>query len=320
MDIVQLLKQFHINPAGPGQRHYRKGWVNLPCPFCSGHPGNHLGFCVDPKSRFFNRFVCHRCGGKGTFRALKAILRIEDDWRVSELIQRFGGTTGEWRPQQKPAKRIIREIRLPPNSKKLTSVAGAASYLKSRGFDPEEIEEVWGVVATGPNSKVGRVDYSFRLIIPVTLGGKVVTYQSRDWTGKCDPKRKYLACLPEFESVPIKDTLYGLDQSDGMGMVRLMEGVTDVWRWGPGALGIFGMKVTQNQILEIIRRFDQAVLMLDEEGEARKKARQTAAELTCWGLETQRVRLPRGKDPGSMNQEELRRLGQWEEKEYGMGK
>ncbi len=315
MDVRRLFTDFHLPIASPGERHYHQGWLNTPCPFCSGNPGNHLGYCYDPTSRFFGRFVCYRCGGKGTLRVLSKLLRIDDDVRLIGIIAKYGITPGMRRPILPPTKRrkLAREADLPPLLRRLKEVPGAVRYLVGRKFDPEEIEGLWKVMATGPGSIIrsedGRsVDFSYRIIVPVFLKGKLVTYQGRDWTGKSS--KKYLACPPWAEDYPIKDTLYGADEAEESenNEVVLMEGVTDVWRYGPGAVACFGIKHRSSQIRELARRFDRVTVAFDPEGAAKIQARKIARELEEWGLEVKSTRLPRGKDPGDMNRNELKKI------------
>jgi len=318
MDIARLFTDFHLPIASPGERHYHQGWINTPCPFCSGNPGNHLGYCYDPTSKFFGRFVCYRCGGKGTLRVLSRLLRIDDEIRLIGIVAKYGIITSWTRNPPtttltKKKKLSTKEANLPPLIRCLKEVSGAVRYLRGRKFDPEEIEGLWKVMATGPGSVIrtgdGKsVDFSYRIIIPVFRKGKLVTYQGRDWTGKSS--KKYLACPPWAEGWPIKDTLYGVDEADdaGNGDAVLMEGVTDVWKYGPGAVACFGIKHRQTQIRELARRFDRVTIAFDPEGAARIQARKITRELEEWGLEVRSPRLPRGKDPGDMDREELRRM------------
>lgn len=310
MNLIKLFRDFHIPMASPGQRHYRQGWVNTPCPFCTGHPGNHLGYCIDSKSEFFGRFVCHRCGGKNTFRTISKLLGIEEEARVWSIIGQYGGATKRTILSTRMVLRPPRNVDLPPRTTRLMEVPGAIRYLKGRKFDPEEIEQVWKVMATGPGavvkSKDGKqLDFSYRLIIPVYHQDKLVTYQGRDWTGKSS--RKYLACLPELESRSIKSLLYGMDLVSTNETV-LMEGVTDVWRYGAGAVACFGVKYHQNQVRELLKRFDRIVMAFDPEAVAKIQTWKLMRELKENGVDVIRMKLPKGRDPGDMTREELFKL------------
>lgn len=311
MDIVRLFADFHVPIASPGQRHHRQGWVNTPCPFCTGNPGNHLGYCTDPRSEFFGRFVCHRCGGKGTLRVLARLLRVEDEGRLLAMMAKYGGAVPIRHLPPPRREKVPRTADLPPQMRCLREVPGAVRYLLGRGFNPEELGRDWDVRATGPGAVVrgkdgGGLDFSYRLIIPVYRHGKLVTYQGRDWTGKSP--RKYLACPPWAEGWPIKELLYGLDGETGDEVV-LMEGVTDVWRWGRGgAVACFGIKHRPAQVRELARRWDRVRVAFDPEAAAQGQARRIIRELEEWGLEVSKMRLPKGMDPGDMTREDLKSL------------
>jgi len=311
MNFHQLVKDFKLPYSSPGQRHYRQGWINMPCPFCSGNPGNHLGFCLDPSSIFHGRFVCHRCGGKNTFQVISKLLQITEEEKVWGLLFRYHITRSAPLPVTKPKLRMkpLRNVNLPPKTMCLGKVLGAVRYLRKRGFDFEELEALWGVQATGPGSLVnterGSLDFSYRLIIPIYHQDKLVTYQGRDWTGKST--KKYLFAPPEIESRSAKNLLYGLEKVESDEVV-LMEGVTDVWRYGKGAVACFGISYSQQQMLELAKRFTKVIVVFDWEARARLQARKLIKELEEWGVDCTMVKLPKGKDPAEMNREELKGL------------
>lgn len=315
MDILKLYKDHHIPIAGLGQRHYRHGWVNTPCPFCigSGKPGNHLGFCVDPQAEHYNSFVCYRCGGKKTLDAVAGILHVSQE-QARIIIASYGGISAVSSIIKPKVIKYTREAQLPPRTRRIQEVPGALKYVLNRKFDPDYLEQEWGVVATGPGSvvvikdgdKIIKVDYSYRLIIPVYYQGRLVTYQGRDWTGKISPK--YKAAHPSQEAASIKDILYGLDKAEGMRKVGLFEGVTDVWRGGPGFLSCFGIKYRRPQVLILIKRFEAVVVGFDPESQAKIQAQKIIRELREGGMVTSNFKTPKGKDPAEMESNKLREL------------
>jgi DNA primase len=191
----------------------------------------------------------------------------------------------------------------------LLSVPGACKYLTSRKFDPEELEVKWGVMATGPGAvlKLGdrTVDFSYRVIIPVYYKGKMVSYQGRDWTGRNSPK--YLSCPNAIEGMPIKSTVYGLDECQERQAV-VVEGAFDVWRIGPGAaVALFGIKHRLSQIKLMVERFDHITMLFDPEPRAKLQALSVARALESCGVGVRMIVLPSGdKDPADMSKDELR--------------
>jgi hypothetical protein len=313
MNALKLYQDHHIPYASPGQRHYREGWLNTTCPFCSGsNPGNHLGYCLDPKSQFYGAYVCFRCGGKGTVRTVAKLLGTTDP-QASIIVAQYGGVGPVVVPQRLPREErpaVIRSISLPPNTMELSKCQGALRYLKARRFDPEELSERWGVRATtnGAVVETGKwpIKYSFRLIIPIVYEGKVVSYQGRDWTNIQQPK--YLTCAKSVESVHHKDILYGLDLARGMEEVILVEGVTDVWRIGPGAVACFGIKYRAPQMLELVKRFKRVTVFFDPEPQAKEQARKIRNELQMRGVEVRMAHPPKGRDPADLTEDEVKEL------------
>jgi len=312
MNFLRLAQDHNLDIANPGDRGYRQGWVNVPCPFCTGNPGYHLGYCADSRSQFTGRFVCWRCGGKGELRAIESLLKISRREAIN-LLQAYGGSTYRPNTPKTPVSSPVgkRNIKLPPNTRPLASVAGAVKYCRKRGFDIEELETVWQVQATGPGSiiRVGDkpIDYSYRLIIPIYRDGVLVSYQGRDWTGRAGDK-KYLACPKELESLHHKDTLYGIDLCKDTVTGVLVEGVTDAWAVGPGAVACFGVKYREPQVRILAKRFREVTVLFDPDPAGKLQALKIINKLKERGVTVHRVRLPKGKDPADMNREELRRL------------
>lgn len=312
MNILKLYQDYRIPMPLSGHKHegLQKGWVNTSCPWCTGNFGYHLGFCINPSSRYFNGFYCYRCGGKKTFATLARILNVTED-QARDIARQYGGSSTIWRREKPLIKTREVEAELPPNTKKISEVAGAIRYLLKRGFNPDKLEAEWGIMATGPGAKVHMpsekyLDYSFRIIIPIYQGGKIVSYQGRDWTGKSG--RKYLACLPALEMIPIKHTLYGLDKCEGMGKGRLVEGVTDVWALGIGTVACYGIKYVPEQVKLLASRFKKLDLVFDPEPQAKIQARRIIRELEERGVRTRWRKLPKGKDPAELTEDEKRRV------------
>ena len=120
---------------------------------------------------------------------------------------------------------------------------------------------------------------------------------------------KYLSAAGMQKS----ELLYGLPQALAVtGPVVVMEGATDVWRYGPGAVALFGKSLSRTQELLLTHYFvgRPIVVMLDPDaaGEAvavQKKLRQLRATLPG----DNRVvlgQVPLGRDdPGACTRDEL---------------
>ena len=122
----------------------------------------------------------------------------------------------------------------------------AVAYLRLCGFDPVELDCVWGVTLAeyaAPRTRgaaaVGRI------IVPVRRNAITVGWQARyagdiDWQARATPK--YLTYFPKSQA------LYGIDEAAAAPRVVLVEGCTDVWRYGPGAVCGFGKGLSATQV------------------------------------------------------------------------
>lgn len=316
MDIVKLYRDFGVDYRTEGTKHNRPGWVNTPCPFCSGNPGYHLGYCIDVNSTFYKRFVCWRCGGKKTWETLSRLLKIEDSIQIKTIWTLYGGKASS-KIYRKPTKKkdLKKQAILPRNTTELARIKGACTYLQKRGFNWRKLEKTWGILATGPSAilpleEPGKsLDFSYRIIIPILRGGRIVSYQGRDWTGK--QGLKYIACPPEKEAYPIKKTLYGLDEAEGMEEVYIVEGVTDVWRMGSGWLSLFGAKYTKDQVREIAK-FKKVTIVLDPDEAGKLNSRKLCADLRENLLEVRIITL-KDKDIAELPKNQVLKIIRGEE-------
>jgi DNA primase len=175
------------------------------------------------------------------------------------------------------------------------------NYLSARGFNPDKLEYIWNLQGLGQNTDK---EYRWRIFIPVTYQGKMVTFQCRAISDSQMPP--YLACSAEREVRPIKECLYGLDQVEG-DEVLVVEGVTDVWRLGPGAVATFGTSWIQAQA-NLLKRFKKVFIGFDPEDEAQQKARELAYALMGIGPEVELIDFEAGTDPGDMSDAAARKV------------
>jgi DNA primase len=138
------------------------------------------------------------------------------------------------------------------------------------------------------------------VIAPLIVRDRWVSYVGRDITGMSS--MKYRPCPKEKEAIAHKSLLYGAhlvpDQS-----VLVVEGITDAWRMGPGAVALFGQKTTPKQMLAL-SRFERIFVMLDED--AQRSADRIAANLAVLGREVEVWKI--AGDPADMAPEEADKL------------
>ena len=301
MKIKQLYDDFHINYVmeNDEHRHARPGWVNTECVFCAGdNPGYHLGYNLDD-----NYFYCWRCGHHQTKKTLTKLLSVEYD-TVSDIIKRYtGGVKKAIRHKDKNA----------PASKQFSLPTGCGpmlrsheQYLLSRRFDPDKLRKIWGLLGTGPVSNLDGADYKLRIIAPIKWDGRIVSFQGRDITDR--HPHKYKTCSKERETIHHKKILYGL-QSYWKQTGIIVEGITDVWRFGPIASATFGIKFSTTQARIIAKSFKRIFIIYDPEPQAQQQARRLQREVKGFAKNPNVIVYNIiDIDPGSMDQTEANYL------------
>ena len=248
----------------PSKRE-RQGWLQINCPFCQDE-SFHLGYKLN--GGYFN---CYRCGGLGLIRVLRKLFPAEN---LKRLIDSYSSSVPIFRPPTPKKKRLIVDVELPTN---YPLKKAHQAYLLKRGFAPKRLEEDWGLRST---SHYGV--YAFRILIPVTYRGKVVSFQTRDITDKAEVP--YLAADAAIEARSIKHCLYGYDEARAFNrdFVVVFEGVPSVWRWGKGAVATFGVGYTPEQVL-LLSQWKTIVVWYDNDEAGLKNGKKLADELSVLG-------------------------------------
>lgn len=288
MNIIQLYKDFNVPFATEGHKHCREGWVNTTCPFCTGNPGMHLGYNMAD-----NYYVCWRCGWKATHKALALLIHVSEK-EAKEIARKYGGkshvkSTVTVRVGQK-------KFRLPPSTAPMND--RHKRYLTKRKFNPEVIEKIWDVQGTGPISLMDGISFSHRLVIPIYWENRIVSFQTRDITAK--HSLRYITCPEQREIVKHKHIFYQAIPTKDSDACICVEGVTDAWRFGYGAIATFGIKYTKYQVREISKRFKKVFVVFDDDPQAIKQSEKLTAELILRGVDAYSIKIQ--GDPGDMAQ------------------
>lgn len=292
-NVESFIKEYNVKTASMEDKHYRRGWINIKCPFCSGGEGFHLGYSTT--SHFW---ICYRCGWKSGVKVVSGLLGISFD-EADKVYKKFGGSAvvGDFEYNQEGYEYAVSEVW---KDRKLTipfsDSLGNRSlfYLRSRGMEGlrNNIEYFWGAVETknyGPDK--------FRLIAPIRYKGKTVSYIGRDLTEKS--KIKYKACSEKDAIVNHKLLLYGFDEAVNFvekdeKKIIIVEGIFDVWKVGPGAVATFGVEFTNSQLLFLLNNFDVFFVAYDMDEPGRIAAKKLSELLSSYGKETYNVQLPGG--------------------------
>jgi len=292
MKILELYRDYSIPFATDGNKHCRPGWVQIHCPFCKGTNDFHMGYNMDS-----NYYYCWKHGWSSIPSTISKVLAVSED-QAKDIILNYGGSIRHTRKKETDPEASKKEFKFPSGIINLTERHN--KYLRERNYDPEKLTKLWGLKATDVISLLDGTDYKHRILAPVHWNGKIVTFQARDITKK--HKLKYLACPKIREIIHHKHILYAnqeLWHSTGI----IVEGITDVWRFGPASSATFGIEYKYEQVRVIAKAFKRVAVVFDGgEVQARKKADELVGELVNRNVDAFRINIE--GDPGSMSQAE----------------
>lgn len=277
MGIEKLLQDYGIPYVTESEHHHgTPDWINIHCPFCTGSKNFHLGINI------YQPMVSHcwRCGGHSTASVLSRILNISVE-KAKNLIQEYAGPTVTIRKKAEEPRVSIFPIKFPQPYFEHLNEAGK-KYLEGRGFDPEKLEKRWKLKQTGPVSFLDKIAYGNRIIIPIHWDRQLVSFQTRDITGKSD--KRYLACPMKREVIHHKYIVYGKEKEwSKHPALIVVEGVADVWKLGTAAVATFGTAFTMEQVLTLSRIHNKFFIVYDNEPQAQQQARKLAVKLKALG-------------------------------------
>lgn len=237
-------------------KNVTQGWVNIQCvyPGCDD-ASNHLGTSLST-----GLHSCWKCGRKGGPEQLVMAIEHCSYGEAAETVRRFSSGPIPIAQHRGSVREATGAFMLPKTA--TWDLPGPhARYLLNRGFDLDHIQQEYHVMAC---YTVGR--YRHRVIIPIYLNGVLVNFIARDITGKAE--KKYLMAPNREALVPGEQLLYNLDRAGRS--VALVEGATDVWRIGPGAVGVLGTKLTEEKISLLPQRgVERAFVVYDQDAAER---------------------------------------------------
>ena len=281
MTITDVLDELGIPKANAGEsRHVMAGWVGIDCWMCSlGSRKFKLGIRLDTMAT-----TCWSCGKANLTTALMESSGQPYN-RVRPLLDALGGFT----PNPEPIKRG--KLLLPPHG---PLQEPHRRYLRSRHFDPDQIESEWEVKGTGPTGKI-----PWHILIPVAdEKGKTVSWTAR----RCgDKEPRYHNAKPEEESFPAKHCIYG-EHRCGHAII-VVEGATGAWRIGAGTGATLGVGFTQAQLLRIAKH-PLRVIAFDPEPMAQQRANELCRALEPFPGTTKRIEID-AVDTGEMKPQEV---------------
>ena len=294
MDILQLYEDYNIPHLTEGNKHCTPGWVNVHCPFCQGEQEWHLGFPLDGYV-----FKCWRCGIHSSTVVIAKLLGVSFT-EAKTISHKYAGKS----KKTKPLKRKVRAKGFKYPSNTIPLLPHHKNYLAKRQFDPDFLEKEWDLMSTGPVSFLDKIKYSHRILDPIYWDGERVSFQTRDATDR--HKVKYMACPKDRELIHHKHIVYRHPQAHDSDFGIVVEGITDVWRFGRIAVATFGIEYKSQQARVIAKLFKKGVVIFDSGSQEIRQARKLVADLRFRGSDFSMVVIE--GDPGSMNQKEADKL------------
>lgn len=178
-------------------------------------------------------------------------------------------------------------------------------FLRERDFNPDRIAKLWGVGGIGYNGSYKTNEQCFplrwRLFIPIELQGIMSSWTTRSISHSTENNR-YISAPPDHERISHKELLYGEDFAGQT--IIIVEGPTDAWRIGPGAIATFGTRPTPAQIIRM-GRYVKRYVLFDHGAERYSQALVQA--LSVFPGETHSIEID-ADDPGSLKPKELRQV------------
>jgi len=286
MNITQIFQDFSI-PHSTHGKNISEGWIGLSCPYC-GDDSTHLGFNPDG-----NYFSCWRCGKHPLVLTFSKLMNLPEP-EVRQILKNYEVYT------KSPIVKVDiekRQFKIPTDIHKLSEQH--RQYLLKRNFDPDRLARIFGLQGTGPMSRLDGSDYRHRIFIPFYWDGKLVSFDTRDITGKAV---RYKACPKKYELIGHKDILYG-KQENWTDTGICVEGPSDVWRLGVRAFATSGIQFTQAQVRAMSKLFKRVFVVYDKDTQAQRQASKLVSELMLRKVDAIGITIDQ-KDPGSMSEKE----------------
>jgi DNA primase len=290
-DAEKFLLDNNIEYTDTG-KNVSPGWVGLACPLCNDH-STHGGFQLGK-----SRYACWRCGSHWIPKVISKLLNVNFS-RAKRIFKQYSSGNTYINKKQETECNYIDKIVFPNGTQQLTQ--RAKDYLISRNFNPEDLAREWGLMSTG---NIG--DYKFRILAPIYLNGVLISYQCRDITGKANTP--YLPCRIDQSVYNFEYSLYGIDKAvQKSKKCVVVEGITDVWRLGPGSLGTFGINFTNKQVQLLSKTFDEIFILFDPEDQAQEQADKLFFSLRGYNKKCEVLTLDSG-DPGDLPDDEAQQI------------
>lgn len=276
VNFLALCRDLRIQTMESGHHHTTEGWIQINCPFCgSGTEGWHLGYALES-----GVLHCWRCGKHSIREWLSQVLPSGQRSQISAILKKYQ-ESAPLLPKLKSKTQEQRKRDIKPPAGLLELTQAHRRYLESRRFDPSVISDFWEAKGTTYRSGV----WNWRIVVPIrNQTNRIVAYTGRALSAEARPRWRTSAddCI----GMEPKKLLYGIEKADTKKGVLIVEGPSDVWRMGPGAVATLGIDWKVEQAC-ILRKFERRFIFFDPEPTAQKRARELANWLAPFPGETE---------------------------------
>lgn len=305
--MEKLAKNIDLRPwltlrFGKNIEKHGDEWA-IPCLTCDVHRTKEFRLWFQVKR---NVGVCYKCGT--SYKPLRLIQAFEGVNLAEAMRLLKEHTVGGVLSLANLKAHVERALSDAPEEKveplpvcELPEEFTAAADTKPSRWPPYLMERIGSRKSIIENN-VGWCDSGYwrdRLIIPVTMAGRVLSFIARDMTGKAEKKVLYP------KGTKTSRMLFNYDRASKCESPILVEGVLDALRVGPRGMAIFGTSLSEAQVaLLTSSRAREVVVMLDgdEAGEAGNQ--KLAARLRTL-FRVRVARLGRGRDPNDYDRASL---------------
>jgi len=287
MKFIEILQEYNIEIAPENEGHNTTGWIGFDCPYCGPESRKfHMGFNI--AGGYVN---CWKCGGHSLGDTIQMLLHDYESnamcYKITKaILDDLDIDLVKYTKHKTKRTKVVVPFAVS------TMLMSHRNYLTRRGFNPEEIIRMWKVGGTEKHNP-----YQWRLFIPIFNQGQMISWDTRAIGSEIE--KRYMAAPEECEVMPRKNILYGSDYARDT--IIVVEGYTDVWRIGPGAVATMGIAYTPEQVLEI-SKYKTRYILFDNEPAAQKQAEKLCCELAVFTGKTIRLELEIAKDPDTADQ------------------
>jgi len=270
-----------------------KGAISTRCPFHSDR-SNHLNIFSD------GMLKCWNCGFHNISKYIKEIEQCNWD-KVKQIIKQFPVDISTQSDTIEEYEEIIHpKIFKMPHEFKTKFPEKHKNYLEKRGFNWYDLRNKYGLLAADNYG-----EYAFRIIIPIIMDGKIVSFTSRDVTGK--QSLKYKNHPDKYSLLPRNEWVMGIDDIKGDTIV-ITEGPLDYLKFGAGAVSLLTANFTTAQMNRIRKKGVRRVFIGFDPDEAGLAMREKMEQSLSWAEMVNFIDLEEGCDIGDLDENEIKEL------------